>query len=72
MKREGKVSININNFDKRFNYLDTYHKCLYNNFLLTNKSVKFPSYCPNGRKKCKFCSLNIKKERKKKHKNYLL
>ena len=69
MKRDGKVSIIINNFDKRFNLLDTYHSSLYNNILFTNKTIKFPLFCPNGRKNCKLCSLNKKKERKEKHKD---
>lgn len=68
MKREGKVSIIINKFDNRFNLLDTYRSSLYNKILLTNKTIKYPSFCPNGRKNCKLCSLNKKKERKTKHK----
>jgi hypothetical protein len=63
MKREGEFCVVIK--PKRYDDLPEYSKKYYNKIVKTNKSIKQPYNCPNGRKHCIICSNPAKSAKNK-------
>ena len=54
MRREGRVCLHVPS--KRCEELPEYCVNYYNKSIFTNKSIRMPYYCPNGRQHCSMCS----------------